>query len=584
MVNLGLILEYEVIFPAEPAKSLKEYFKGASRDRVLKLGVFLLGFKNQNSAFNDNVHVLKTIFGAENNKFANDIYKLIKNQEEKVQRHVQIIHLYSSLKLFEFFFKNCTDDNEPEQTAAEFEVNFFKAYLCVNTQFTKDQNVAFKSVKHLDENLKIPMMLFCGSYPYSDKTNYDLSQQWVTQTVKANLLFKFLESNDQTKDLLAEFLHCYKCADWKDYMKKYILLTLSILKKERETYTDYVIKQGETFNEQCDFLEYFIIYEGELPADELDFLTLRSKPMYKIKRGEYRIIYDLFIVEKIYKGLYFALRDQNSRLPKSRQIKEFKSFYGKYFSEATLTYKAMEIIYPNKCMRLSGDEMDKLIDGAPDYYIRRGTDVLLFESKDFLVPVKEKDSYDYAVYDKVFEERLYFTEKDSKQHNKAVAQLINTIENILKSNFSPDTKIKPKEVTIYPIVVVHDHQYDAPGLNELINSWFIEELDVLSNAGLYTKRVKPLIIVNIDQLLYFQVALSETISLHHVIDKYFQHIQRKPRRNFMTDQEWEAHLLEKTEPFSIFLSNFMVKRKLRKLPPLLEELGLQLFDKTVNSR
>lgn len=582
MVSLGVILEFNVIFPNDQPKNLIDYFKGASRERVLKLGTFLLGHKNQNSQFNNNVTSLQTIFGPENNQFANDVYKLILAREKEIGSRIQIIHLYSSLKLFDFFFKNCIDeDTEPAQTSAEFEVNFFKAYLLINTQFTKDQNVAYTSTEHLESELLMPMMLFCGSYPYSDKINYDLSQQWVTQTIKAILLFKFLDAQEQTKNLLEAFLHYYKCVDWKQYMKKYILLTLSILKKEKETYSDFIIKEDEYFNEQCDFLENFIIYDGDLPAEELDFLTLRSKPLYRIKRGEYRIIYDLFIVEKIAKGLYFALRDQNSRMQKPQQIKEFKSFYGKHFSEGVLTYKALEAIYPDRCTKFSGDEMDKLMDGAPDYYIRRGKDVLLFESKDFLVPVKEKESYDYAIYDRVFEERLYFTEKDGKQHNKAVMQLITTIKNVLSNNFLPDEKLKTKELSIYPIIVIHDHQYDAPGLRELINSWFIDELELLESEGLFIKRVKPLVIVNIDQLLYFQIPLTENISLHHLIDAYFEHIQRKPRKKIVTIQERDAYILDKTVPFSIYMTNYIVERKWRKLPPMLEELGLQMFDKTI---
>ena len=582
MVSLGLILEFNIIFPNDQPKNLDDYFKGASRERVLKLGAFLLGHKNQNSQFNNNVTVLQTIFSPENNTFANDVYKLIQAHEKKIGAKIQIIHLYSSLKLFDFFFKNCVDnDNDPVQTAAEFEINFFKAYLAINSQFTKDQDTAFQSTQDLEDELKIPMMIFCGTYPYSDKTNYDLSQQWVTQTIKAILLFKFLYSQEQTRKLLEAFLHYYKCADWKQYMTKYIPLTLSILKKEKETYTDYIIKEDEYFNEQCDFLENFIIYDGELPDDELDFLTLRSKPLYRIKRGEYRIIYDLFIVEKIAKGLYFALRDQNLRMQKPQQIKEFKSFYGKHFSEGVLTYKALEAIYPDRCTKFSGDEMDKLMDGAPDYYIRRGKDVLLFESKDFLVPVKEKESYDYAVYDRVFEERLYFTEKDGKQHNKAVMQLVTTIKNILSNNFPPDEKLKTKELSIYPIIIIHDHQYDTAGLRELINSWFIDELEVLESEGLFIKRVKPLVIMNIDQLLYFQIPLTENISLHHLIDAYFEHINRKPRNKIVTIQERDAYILDKTVPFSIYMNNYIVERNWRKLPPMLEELGLQMFDKTI---
>ena len=46
---------------------------------------------------------------------------------EKQGKGVQIFNAYSSLKLFEIFFK--AGENEETQSGAEFEVNLFKAYL-----------------------------------------------------------------------------------------------------------------------------------------------------------------------------------------------------------------------------------------------------------------------------------------------------------------------------------------------------------------------------------------------------------------------------------------------------------------------
>src|SRR5690606_12184290 len=120
--------------------------------------------------------------------------------------------------------------------------------------------------------------------------------------------------------------------------------------------------------------------------DQIDFLTTRTKPFYKVVDGHYRIIFKLFVVEKIFKGVYFLLREINKSLGPSVQIKDIKSFYGDEFSEQILCYKVMESIYLDKSIRFSGKELSDLkIDAAPDYYIRKGNNILLVESKDFLI-------------------------------------------------------------------------------------------------------------------------------------------------------------------------------------------------------
>ena len=61
-------------------------------------------------------------FGAENNQLANDVFDKIQAFEQKAER-VVIINPYSSLRLFEGFFKMPSE--EQTQSNAEFEVIFF---------------------------------------------------------------------------------------------------------------------------------------------------------------------------------------------------------------------------------------------------------------------------------------------------------------------------------------------------------------------------------------------------------------------------------------------------------------------------
>lgn len=583
-VTMGQILEFEVAFPLEERLSVEQYLSGGSRSFILNSAAFFLGFKNHKSKFEDNREFLGMFFRKENNELANQIYDRIIEIEKKGVR-IGIINPYSSLKLFEYFFSK---PEEPEtQTQAEFEVNLLKAYLTLNSEFTQKQSVAFPSANESDEELKIPMMMFCMQYPVSDKSNYDINQIWTTQIIKAIYLFQFLESHKKTQPLLASFLAYFNCTTWQEYLKSLLPLTISAIKRDREAHIDIIVEQGEKFEQGCAFFEKLIIEEQD-ELDPNDFLTLRAKPFYKIKEGVYRIIFNLFVVEKIFKGVYFLLRDVNKTLPAASRIKEIKSFYGDEFSEKILCYKVMESIYPDKCIRFSGKELSNMkIDAAPDYYVRKGKNIMLVESKDFLIAADKKMSFDFNVYEEEFGRVLDYEElPDGKIKPKAVMQLINSIRRILKKEFSADTDYHYKEIFIYPVLLIHDHQYDTPGFNELIDFWFQDALIELAEEGLFIHHVKPLSVVNIDSLIYNQVGLTNDISLNEILNLYQENkkVEKQKKNNFKSQKEYERYLEEykqmrmsKLIPFSMFIDRFFHKQGLWKLPPLLELVAPALF-------
>jgi hypothetical protein len=581
-LTIGQILEFKVAFPGEEKLTVEQYLAGGSREMILNAAAFFLGFKNQKSKFDDNREFLGMFFRKENNELANIIYKRIKEFEKKGDR-IRIINTYSSLKLFEYFFSK--PEEAETQTQAEFEINLFKAYLVLNTEFTKKQSIAFSSAKNSDEELHIPMMIFCMHYPVSDKTNYDINQIWATQTIKAIYLFQFLESHEKTQPLLAAFLAHFNCPTWQEYLKSLLPLTTPAIKSEREAHTDIVVEPGEKFEQSCAFIEKLIVHEQD-ELDPNDFLSIRTKPFYKIKKGVYRIIFNLFVVEKIFKGVYFFLRDVNKTLPAASRIKDIKSFYGDEFSEKILCYKAMESIYPNKCIKFTGKEMaDMKIDAAPDYYVRKGKNILLVESKDFLIAADKKMSFDFNVYEVEFRRVLYYEElPDGKIKPKAVMQLINYIRRILKREFPADKDYNYKDVFIYPILLTHDYQYDTPGFNELIDFWFQEALSDLKEEGLFIYHVKPLSVVNIDTLIYNQVGLSKDISLHKMLSLYhdYKKIEKPKKKNFKSKTEYDQYFdkqmrMSKLIPFSIFMDKYFHEKGFWRLPALLKIVAPALF-------
>ncbi|MBD1425667.1 hypothetical protein [Sphingobacterium arenae] len=583
-VTLAQILEFEVVFPNEERLTIQQYLAGCSREKILNAAAFFLGFKNHKSKFENNREFLGMFFQAENSDFAYDVYSRIRELEKKNIR-IGIINTYSSLRLFEYYFSKT---EEPQtQTEVQLEVNLFKAYLALNSEFTSKQSTAFSSSENSDKELQFAMIMFCMQYPLSDKVNYDIHQIWATQMIKAIYLFQFLETAQIAQPLLTAFVAYFNCTSWQEYLKRLLPLTHSAIKNAREAHTDIVVKQGENFELSCAFIEKIIIQEKD-ELDQNDFLSTRAKPFYKVKDGVYRIIFNLFVVEKIFKGVYFLLRDVNKVLPIAQRIKDVRSFYGNEFSEKVLCYKVMESIYPDRCIRFSGKQMDDMkIDAAPDYYIRKGNNMLIIESKDFLISADKKMSFDYNVYEEEFGRVLDYEELPcGKIKAKAVMQLINSIRRLLKNDFIADTDYYYKDVFIYPVLLTHDHQYDTPGFNELIDFWFQDALSELAEEGLFTHHVKPLSVVNIDSLIYHQMGLASEIPLHEILKLYHESkkLERPKKKILKSQKEYDRYLdnqkemlMSKLIPFSLFINNCFESRGLWKSPPLLDLIAPALF-------
>jgi hypothetical protein len=253
-----------------------------------------------------------------------------------------------------------------------------------------------------------------------------------------------------------------------------------------------------------------------------------------------------------------------------------------------LCYNVIESIFPGKCVRFSGKALaDQKIDGSPDYYMRKGKNILLVESKDFLIAAEKKMSFDYNVYESEFARILDYEEMpDGRLKPKAVLQLANNVRMILKKSFTADTDYHYKDVSIYPVLLTHDHQYDTPGFNELIDSWFQDELLELEQEGLFIGRVMPLSVVNIDSLIYYQIGLVEASSLFEILRLYHENkkLKKEKKKNFKSEEEHETYLedyrdmlMSKCIPFSMFIETHFQKKGKYKPPPLLGLVGPALF-------
>ncbi|MBW8050174.1 MAG: hypothetical protein FVQ77_07525 [Cytophagales bacterium] len=574
-LHLKLLVEFSAVFDEEP-KDLETYLTGISRSMLLNVAAFFLGFSNRKSKYENYKNLLETFFCAENNSIANQIYfKLMKLEDDK-RKEIIIIQPQSSLQLFEYCFDNLSNDET--QKKAEAEVNIFKAYLYLNEQNTTKEQTAFISTKNLPQWLRIAGISLSQSYPYSELINYDIKEVFVGQIIKSIFLFEFLETNPKTQLLLVKFNKHFNCSDWKEYLNRFLPLTFSLIKAEQEANIDLIITRDENFKENCEFIDKLIAQESDTMVD-YDFKTIRSKPFYRVSEGVYRIIYSLFVVEKIFKGLYFILNEINKTLPLAHKMNNFRGIYCNDFSEKQLIYKLLNSIYENRYIEFSGEIIKQHgINAEPDYYIRKGNYLFIFESKDILINSVIKTSYDYNKYEREFKKKLYFDDNKGKIENKAVLQLLNNIKRVLSKQFSFDTNYNEGSLYIYPIIILHDHQFNVAGLNVLVNYWFQEEINKLNQLGFNTDRVRPIVIIDIDTLILHQDILRDrTIKLENVLDNYYKFIKFNTKKKYR-DEEHATEYRERTVvSFSLFLANYVSKKKIGRIPKMLKEKVFSLF-------
>ena len=571
--SISIVLRFSEVFNEEP-KELNNYLAGISRSKMLHICAFFLGFSNTHSKFEDFNDFLKMYFSPENKEFAIAFSQILRTKTNEEEASLVLITPLTTLQLFEYSFDNLA--NVQIQSNAELEINILKSILLLNEKNILLQDTAFSSTKNVETELKPAALAIASTFPYAEFINYDKSEVLATQMIKSFFLFEYLESNEQTALILNNFLKYFDCEDWKSFLRKLVPLTFAFLSANKEAHIDIVIQPGEKYEEGCRFLDKLIVSDTEALQD-YDFKKVRSKPFYKANKGVYRIIFGLFVLELVHKGVYFKLSEINKSLPNEVKIKNFRSLYCDEFSERVLLYKTLNTIYQNRYIEYNGAMMkERGIVGEPDYYIRNGSSLFLFESKDILINAEIKSTYDWKLYEEEFKKKLYVEVDSEKTHNKAVLQLISNIKRSLLKEFPFDTNYKPKSLYIYPIIILHDQQFNLAGLNVIINNWFNEELIKLKNLGLPIQRVQPITIINIDTLIFHQDLFRvENITSCLIIDEYLKFITFDRKKKYLNDEHLKMHAERTILNFSLFLSNYVAEKNIRKVPKMIMEKGDQ---------
>lgn len=526
-----------------------------------------------------NPYDFMAMFFSEGNKpiFQNSILNLERFLSNTNLKHsdVEIPYVISSLLFFESAFE--VDNIQNTKSREDVEISILKAYLLLNEDSTSKYNGSFNELGLKLPKHKLPAYLLLAQQLHnSDITNYSLDKLFSTQFIRALLFFEFLTQRDDCKLLLEEFYKYFGVDDYKDYLKRILPLSTNVIMRDKESYTDIVFDDSST-EKDSEFLDKLTINNIEV-IEDFDFKNIRSKPLYKVSNGIYRFISPLFAMESIYNGLYWKLKEINDKLPKLDKPKDLYGLKTYEFSEKFVLNSILNECFNGRYFTKTGHELDGKYDGAPDYYVRTNKSITVFESKDIMLNAEIKQSVSFDEIEKTLVEKLY---KKADGKPKAVMQLINNIIKILSGELGFDSEYKLDELKINPVLILHHRMFNVGGLNKILNFWFQEELILLKNKGFDISKVRPLIIIDIDTLIFNKdTFVDQKIELEDCLSEYQENYLEYSTfgKTFSSEQEALQATKNSYLPFASYLDAKVDEMGLRKIPRDIKEKGYKIFD------
>lgn len=504
---------------------LKASLVKLDKQMLLKCALTLL--HNADSWANINEFITH-FFSKENKKFAskvfhryNEIMSEICTTSNGVMPQVRVLTKHSCLEFLRIIFSvNFTGENVNDN--ATFQLAIFDCLLVINDMTTPTPNCP----EIMDKNLKLAYSTLLNMSSYNDFTNINATANFMLQCHKSRLLFDFLDSQDNLQRMRDMYLNEIGCKCWEEYI--FVLAKLFVLDCQDESLTTRIVlaENHSSFQHDRKILNQFAFSStDEIPYEEnVDFISFRNQPLIRFEENTYWVMDKNFLANRLYRSLFFGIKKQNDLIEKQYKLSNFFQYFTTNFSEETLFYDVMKHIIGKKSyIHYSGAKIrSKGISGEPDYYIRNGNDVFLFEFKDSLYRKEDKVECNYENVKSSIEKKLVHKENGKPS---AIEQLCNSIALILDDKFQIDLGIRPNKVKIYPILVVGDTTFTNVGTNFILNHYFNVEI---SKRGIKNKNVRPLILVSIDSLILYQFDFEEkNLKLRSVLDSYLKFLNMK---------------------------------------------------------
>lgn len=542
------LLGFKDFFPNEKPHEKEYYASKLGKEIIEKSTCFFLSFLRHKGTPDVNPLLQEWFTFYDFKWFKSPTYWQIEAEYRRIKNHHQgeehsIISVESLLNMFLWVRDNNHVPDIIESHDASSSLPLLELVLLFNDDVLKNYEKASQSISQFGDDRKMQRLILAGSFSQSDLINIDYAQLLYTQIYKKAKLLKFIEAEQKYSHLLAKLLTEFKCDTKEEFLKAVGAAAIIPLKSYRPSWTILSLENTPDKEKSSHILDNLAIGEAEaIIIEQDDYLQLRNKPFQKLSNEEYRIIFELFLIKKIYNGLIFKL---------SSYDKDFLGNIRDDFSEGVLLYETLKFILGNGVSKIiTGNEFkDVGLKREPDFYSRKDNVIMLFESKDFFMRGEYKLSYDFSI----IERELM---KDGRL-KKAVTQIVTNIERCLLSEIPLDDIKSIDDKVIIPSIIVHDSIYSAPALNFWVYYWFIDELQrVKENPNLKHinfDNIRPITVIEIDTLILYEEQFKNGgFELVSLIERYHEHVQFSQVNN-LPPEKIEEHALKSAISFSEFV-------------------------------
>ena len=434
------------------------------------------------------------------------------------------------------------------------ERELYKAFMTANElTFNRSQGEPpYK--KEEDLELYIASLLM-SRYSYQDFFNEkseldELVRNQASRTVK---FFRFVANHPQLKDLLEVFLDKYQLSTWNDYVTTYF--SIQALARDKTGVIDFEKLEDVDglLSEEIVNKDSIDIHEVIPLTDNIDYEAFRKRPFVKIAPHEYAVIDVSFMIKRMFDGLYFDFNElwQSKH---GNDLQGFNRIFTTEFSEETVLVNCLkEVAASFGWLSLTDKECKSLIpekklSSPPDFYIRDGKDVILFECKDIRIPKEIKaDGTTKQLIDEIDKDFVgYLDTEKNKWRYKGVGQLVRNAKRIQDGLFDWD-KNADEDSRIYLVLVLADTRHVDGGWKNYLNKRMFEEC---ARQNVEVSRVCPLVLTDLGILITYKHNFKKYGFLHYFV-QYFQKTSFNPKTLFVGD--YTTNIMNQTMSFGVFM-------------------------------
>lgn len=393
-------------------------------------------------------------------------------------------------------------------------------------------------------NLLLAYMLCCDkrielnkNLPYNSMTAADFVKNFMPDYLKSHdidvprdyrlllikcymLLIEFPKQNARFAGYVDEFCKEKGLQNAQYYLNELFITYLNMLSKDL---SNCLMEVDETCQSTLHFYDNMSIDTSTYKHED-DFLMMKERPILKTGPRRYNFMYMRMFLDKAYTGLLFDMRDslvKRGILDSDKGYMNLRAFLGEKFSEQFFFYTLMERCFGRHYITFSGKELNRTLgEGMPDYYMRRGNRVYIFECKDAQIASSKKLSGEYeTVKNAIFEKYV----ANARGHGKGVTQLANVIADKVPKIFNNVDHNVPKGMKyVFPIIVYFDNCFDVEGPSYLLNKEFRRLMTTMSVSADVV--VKDVVMVNIEQLMRLENFFAEDkLRLATLINAYISY-------------------------------------------------------------